>query len=147
MKFKLWLENEEFVLATADEQGVQFETGKPVTFQYMRSKAKAPSLGAKFQQDIEPAGRYLIHNEDPGSRAEERWEIGKITLQHPLVIKFNPVNNVSYDEDSWKANLAQHYGKTGKALSKAIVDDGYDGIVTVGQGPYTKEIVDLTMFG
>jgi len=146
MKFKLWLENEELLLAKANKQGVKFETGKPVTFQYLRGRDKAPFFGPTYQQDIEPAGRYLIHNEDPGDRAEDRWEVGQITFHNPLVIKFNPVDDVSYDENSWKARLAKHYKKIGKNLSKAIVSDGYDGVVTVGQGPYTKEIVDLTMF-
>ena len=143
MQFKLWLENIEF--STANEQGVQFITGKPVTFKYLRGKEKAPNFGPLYQQDIEPAGRYVIHNEDPGDRAEERWEIGTITFQHPLVIPFNLKNSVSYDENSWKSVLSQHYKKTEKGLRQAIKAAGYDGIVTTMNG-HTREIVDISMF-
>lgn len=147
MNFKTFLENEQLHFATANDQGVQFVTGKPVTFTYVRRNEGAPNFGSLYQQDIEPAGRYLAHNEDPGPNAEETgWEVGQVTFQSPLVIKFNPENDVSYDEHSWKSSLHRHYGKKGKELSQAIKADGYDGIVTVGMGPYAKEIVDLTMF-
>lgn len=142
------MENEDkeaLVFATANDQGVQFATGQPVTFTYQRRNEGAPNFGSLYQQDIEPAGRYMVHNEDPGpDAAASGWETGQITFQSPLVIKFNPDNDVSYDEHSWKASLYRHYGKTGKQLSQAIKADGYDGIVTVGMGPYAKEIVDLT---
>jgi len=142
MKFKLWLENIEF--GTANEQGIQFVTGKSVTFKYLRGKEKAPNFGPLYQQDIEPAGKYVIHNEEPGDTGS-RWEVGEITFKNPLVIPFNSKNSVSYDENSWKSNLSQHYKKTGKRLSQAIRADGYDGIVTVMNG-HTREIVDISMF-
>lgn len=149
MNFRVWIEQGEekpqLPFATANEQGVRFETGRPVTFSYMRRNEAVGNFGSTYQQDIEPAGRYMIHNEEPGDTGD--WEIGTQVFTNPLVIQFNPVNHVSYDEDSWKYTLYQYYGgKKGKALSKAIRADGYDGIVTVGMGPYTKEIVDLTMF-
>jgi hypothetical protein len=39
----------------------------------------------------------------------------------------------------------QYGGKTGKELSRAIANDGYDGIVTLKDGE-TSEIVDLSAF-
>lgn len=149
MNFRVWIEqgeeNPQLPFATAHDQGVRFETGRPVTFTYMRMNSPAGNFGSTYQQDIEPAGRYMIHNEDPGDTGG--WEVGTQVFSSPLVLKFNPVDDVSYDENSWKHALHKYYGgKKRKALSRAIRADGYDGIVTVGMGPYAKEIVDLTMF-
>jgi hypothetical protein len=134
--------------ATATEYGVSFETGKPVEVRYIRSTKKAPPPMAldRYQQRIEPAGRYMLHNPEPGD-LPPGWESGVVRFQNPLVIPFNRVPGNYYDQWSWKAELAMHYGKRGRALSRAIVRDGYDGIVTVmlGAGD-TREIVDLTWF-
>jgi ribosomal protein S18 acetylase RimI-like enzyme len=74
------------------------------------------------------------------------WETGTVTFDNPLVLAFN-TGAGHYDENSWKAHLADYYhGLTGLGLTRALLSDGYDGIVTVetvrGQS-YTSEIVDL----
>jgi hypothetical protein len=125
-----------------EEYGVVFETGRPVTFRFVRSTEKAPYFGSRFQQDIEPAGVYLVHNPTPGD-LPPRWVAGTATFEYPMVVLFNAADRFGgYDEDSWKAHLHDEYGKTGRALSTAVLKDGYDAIVTVGDG-YTKEIVAL----
>ncbi len=143
-------------LAEVEEQGVFFKTGVPVTFRYLRNTRPAPYLGSKHQQDIEPAGKFMLHQEEPGDVAR-RWETGVVRFDRPLVIWFNtdpdPERFVYYSEHSWKARLAKHYGLTGVDLSRALLADGYDAIVTVGryQDPRgrrapifdTREIVDL----
>jgi hypothetical protein len=128
----------------------QFETGRPVEFPSLRFNQPAPDMGDRYQQHIEPAGRYIIKNEnDPSYEPPEPWIKDTISFQNPLVIPFNTKpDNSAYDEFSWKHRLADHYGKTGLELSLALIDDGYDGIVTVyidpdGNPRYTKEIVDL----
>ena len=147
MDFKIWLEDiSQLPLTTATEQGIKFETGRPVTITYLRNNDVAPNLGSTYQQDIEPAGRYMIHNEEPGETGDY-WEVGQITFRNPLVIAFNTGGFGGYDTGSWKYKLHEYYGgKTGKQLSRAILQDGYDGIVTVGpENSYTKEIVDLSV--
>lgn len=141
-----------------DVYGRRFETGVPVEFKYVRNNQKAPDFGSRYQQDIEPAGRYLIHNEDPGSedylRELERrgWEFGTHKFEHPLVMAFNSNNEAYYDENSWKAVLSRKFGGfKGEALARAIIGQGYDGVVTVrlnekGEPLYVSEIVDLTGF-
>lgn len=141
-----------------DVYGRHFETGVPVEFRYVRNNESAPDFGSRYQQDIEPAGRYLTHNEDPGSEdylAEMRrrgWEYGLAKFENPLVITFNTKKQINYDEHSWKAALSRKFGGfTGEALARAIVGQGYDGIVTVhandkGEPLYVSEIVDLTGF-
>ncbi|MCA9244511.1 MAG: hypothetical protein KDA32_11180 [Phycisphaerales bacterium] len=63
---------------------------------------------------------------------------GTLTFHNPLVIE--------NDSLQWKKTLSDAYGgKTGKALSLALLRDGYDGVVTVDNG-HASEILDLTSF-
>lgn len=143
---KRWADSE---LAEVTEYGVRFMTGTPVTFRYVRNTEASPNFGNRFQQDIEPAGRFMLHNPSPGDLARG-WEAGEISFNSPLVLPLSGDMGLIYGPSSWKAALHRHYGKTGKALSRAIVKDGYDAVVTVasygGKPVDTREIVDLTMF-
>lgn len=135
-----------------DEAGVQFQTGVPVTMRYIRNVQPAPYFGDRFQQDIEPAGRYLMHlHWDPGQRAAEQgWEVGEVTLHAPLVLSFTtdgPEAPTLYGPGSWKARLHQALSASGCKLTKALRTAGFDSIVTVwlqgGEPSHTKEIVLL----
>jgi NUDIX domain len=138
-------------LVEVDELGVRFATGEPVTFPYMHSTESAPYLGAQYGQDVEPAGFYLLSDT---SRAAEHptpgWEYGEISFQSPLVLAMtttdDPMEPV-YGPNGWKARLHRAYGLGGADLSRALLADGYDAIVTVwvqGDQPGgTREIVDL----
>ncbi len=146
-----WLQRIAHKVDTVITNDNRFQTGTPIEFAYMRGKQPAPNFGERFQQHIEPAGRYMIYDYDP-SRPDESdyWERGKVNFANPLVIPFNSVpDNSSYDTTNWKMTLHKAYGgKKGLELAKAIIADGYDGIVTVyidpdGKPSYTKEIVDL----
>jgi len=133
--------------AEVTEYGVHFATGEPVTFRYVRNTEKSPNFGGRYQQDIEPAGRYLLHNPDPGD-LPPRWMTGKVTLHSPLVLAFSTGGAGGYDDHNWKARLVSWYGRKGHALTRKILEDGYDGIVTVGtdrsgRGIETREIVVL----
>lgn len=129
-----------------------FETGEPVTFEFLRNTESAPDFGPRYQQDIEPGGLYMLHA-TRGSLTLPGWVDGRTTFRKPLVIAFNadPDAPSLYNETSWKAQLHEEYDAVGKNLSRALAADGYDGIVTIGLGPdgrprETKEIVDLTWF-
>lgn len=97
---------QELPFRSIDASGRRFETGVPVEFRYVRNNEKASDFGSRFQQDIEPAGRYLTHNEEPGPEdyLEEMkrrgWEYGLARFEHPLVIAFNTKNEINYDEHS-----------------------------------------------
>ncbi len=121
--------------------GIEFTTGKPVTFEFIRNTEKAPNMGSTYGQDIEPAGKFMQQREQvfdlpPGMIS------GEVTFKSPLVIEHG-------DTREWKKALTANYGgKTGKNLSKAILADGFDGIVTVNsKGGYASEIVDLSVVG
>ena len=123
--------------------GKLFETGKPVTFPYLHNKDSAtkmfgiPDKDSPFGRGYEPSAKYVTyHDGDKPSYGD--FEAGEITFNNPLVIDNDNLN--------WKQALSESYGgKTGKALSKAIIKDGFDGIVTV-DGKSISEIVDLTTF-
>jgi 8-oxo-dGTP pyrophosphatase MutT (NUDIX family) len=137
--------------ATHDEYGVHFETGVPVEFNYLRHNTKTPNYGARFQQHIEPAGRYMVHQPPNTQIASDRhtsMETGKVAFKNPLVIAENTGGGQGYDDTSWKARLHRHFGVAGHHLSKRLARLGHDAIITVGQGrePHTSEIVDLTSF-
>lgn len=137
------------------EYGVLFETGTPVTFKYVRNTEKSPYLGGKYQQDIEPAGIYLLHNPEPGDLAPG-WVAGEATIENPLVLPLNSApgrgiyddNSWIYDDNSWKAWLHRRYKKRARGLTRALLADGHDGVVTVtldkdGTPVDTREIVLL----
>lgn len=137
----------ELPLTQVDFKGIHFETGVPVTFEFVRNTVPSHQFGTEFQQHIEPAGRFMLVREVSGP-PPSGWESGTVTFEHPLVIAFNTQGG-GYDEHSWKAKLSAAYrGKKGRALSRALLADGYDGIVTVGgyQGEHEPmEIIDLTV--
>jgi hypothetical protein len=92
----------------------------------------------------------MITNQYPADTEEDsQWEHGDITFQNPLVIRLTSDPDTIYGEKGWKAALSRAYGgKTGIELSRAIVADGHDGVVTVwvqdGEPSETREIVDLS---
>lgn len=150
-----WLQRiaqaDEYPFSRLEDQGRKFETGVPVEFRFLHNKEKAPNFGPRYQQDIEPAGRYMIHNEEPGDLTNTSWQTDLAQFSNPLVIEFNVDDDSSYNEHSWKSFLSKKFGGLkGKQLSKAIAKAGYDGIVTIkkyeGKPFGTGEIVDLRMF-
>lgn len=133
---------EELPFARAREGNVVFETGRPVSFTFIRNTEKSPHFGALYQQNVEPAGRYLLLDTDPSSSLVRGWTRGTVSFRSPLVIRFSETGR--YDDTSWKAVLARHFRARGRTLSRAIQRAGYDGIVTVAEGE-TREIVDLNV--
>jgi len=152
-KAKLEAKREKIATTEVTEGKTTFKTGEPVTFDYVRNTAPAPKAKAgddRYQQKIEPAGRYISHVDKAHWGPEQPDQTrGSMTFNKPLVLHMNTGGPDAplYDENSWKARLQQAYGgKKGKALSRALAKEGFDGIVTVEttkRGSYTSEIVDL----
>lgn len=71
------------------------------------------------------------------------WAAGRITLKRPMILPFN-TGAGGYDKESWKARLAAAYGKRGRALSRALIREGYDCIVTFDKDNDILEVVILT---
>ncbi|MFA6233494.1 MAG: DUF5661 family protein [Bacteroidota bacterium] len=127
-------------LVSHTEEGTHFVTGSPVSFHFIHNPAGAPNMGARFGQNIEPTGMYLLAVFDKGTEDHAinlGWDVGEISFHKPLVLSW-----IGYGEDGWKSRLSKAYGKTRGALTRALISDGYDGIVTVGSRG-TSEIVSL----
>lgn len=125
---------------------------EPIDFDFVRntesSKSFAPPPGMDFGQDIEPAGRYMSQRTSGYTPPDDRWVTGSVRFEKPL-----HVANSDLDPTQWKRELSEVYGGlTGKKLSRALANDGYDAIVThdemFGTGPDEgiSEVVDLTMY-
>lgn len=140
------------------EDGAHFKTGKPVRVKYIRHTAPAPKYipGTvdTYQQTLEPHGRYLVHNPNPGDLASG-IEAGEVQFRNPLVVAFNTQADKdgwwgAYNGTSWKARLSTALKAKGKGLSKKLLDMGHDGVVTIalkdGKPSHVSEIVDLTGF-
>ncbi len=140
-------------LRETEEGGVHFKTGVPVEFNYGHRSEHAPKPGPedRFQQRVEPAGFYAVHLDTEGAVQHAQslgLEVGKLRAKNPLVMAENtkPGGRI-YDENSWKAELSRAYGgKTGRALSKAVVASGHDVIVTVTEKGNVGEVVSLASF-
>lgn len=131
------------LLDAVTDQSIRFETGKPVSFPFARNTEKSPYVGATYQQDIEPAGRYVILDYDSSRVAPRPWVQGRMRFEQPLVLRFVPRGvELGYGPQSWKARLAREFGSTGRRLSAKLRKLGFDGIVTTHAGE-TREIVAL----
>lgn len=119
------------------------QDAEPMDLDFIRnpqSLAGNQAANHDFGQDVEPAGRYMNQGE---GFTPEGWESGSVRFEKPLHMHWGETGLYT-TEDNWKQRLSAHYGgKTGKALSRAVRDDGHDGIVTHNKYG-TSEIVDLT---
>ena len=109
---------------------------------YMKNKGKTDYFGSRYGQNIEPAGEYMIlddmYKERPDKYMLPDYEYGFITFKHPLILDF-----IDTTDKGWKRTLSNMYGgKIKKNLSKAIMKDGYDAIVTISDYG-VEEIVNL----
>ena len=138
-------------LASVTEEGVRFETGKPVTFKYYRFRQNTGNFGSRFGQDIEPTGKYMSHQTKAEAFTDDqkaayatqgmRVEEGKATFRKPLVLRHG-----GQRAGGWKQRLSEVFGAKKKALTRALLKAGYDGIVTVDknrEGNHTSEIISL----
>lgn len=122
-------------LPLAKSSDGRFETGKPITFEFLRNKESAGYYGKLYSQDIEPKGMYMISKEVSGP-VSDMWNVGTVKFDNPLVIRF-------VDTHQWKKDLVDAFHVKGKSLSNKLLKLGYDAIVTVDDKGNTWEIVNL----
>ncbi len=138
---------EDLGLARVSEHGRLVETGRPVTIPYVHNDEKAPHMGAKFGQDVEPSGFYVQHVPESDRPLPRGWSRGTAVLKHPLVLieSFDP--HAIYGPTGWKAMLHAATKKNSRVLSRYLMSLGFDSIVPVRsdakRGETTTEIVVL----
>ena len=117
-------------------KGDEVKTNQPVSIKYNRNKEKSPDMGSEFGQDVEASGVYVT--QDNGF-TPDGFESGTADIKSPLVIEVTDDTQIEY-----KRELSKKYkGKKGKALTKALIKDGYDSIITKNEDGTTGEIIIL----
>lgn len=117
------------------------ETGKPTLLFFARntvsSKVYGVPEGMDYGQEIEPAGEYLVVDvQDLSANANPDREYGVIVYRNPLVIDHKNTTSTG-----WKKDLSERFGgKTGKALTSAIMQAGFDGILTRDAYGYSESV-------
>ena len=133
--------------ATGKVAGNKLETGKPVEVPFVRNTESATDLFGKPDKDspydrgYEPAGEYFTPT-DTVQSVSGNMVSGTHKFKNPLVL-----NEGEYGkQSSWKRGLSREFGNlTGGELTQAVIDQGYDAIITIGKyGP--SEAVNLETF-
>ena len=121
------------------DENINKVTDDGLTMTYVRVPNKnTPYYGSTFGQNIEPAGEYMSMDTLKGKNKIDGYEYGTIQFKKPLVLE-----HINTSDTGWKKTVSDMYkGLTGKKLSKALIKDGYDAIVTYDEYGY-NEIVNL----
>ena len=100
----------------------------------------------EFGQRMEPAGKYMNLLTDRGVEISSRagipnMEYGKVDFVNPVII-----DKTNLTSAQWKKVLSERYGGlTGEGLSRAMIKDGYDGIITVERASNGKVVPSETI--
>ena len=106
-----------------------------VSLSIMKNPEKAPYMGSRFGQDVEPFGTYVLKKDFDGELSAP-WIGGVAELSKPLVI------SVTYDTlVSWKYDLAKQYKAKNKLLTNKLMKLGYDSIITKNDDGSFGEII------
>ena len=107
-----------------------------IKLQIVKNPEKAPYMGARYGQDVEPAGIYVTDYADYPSGIPTGWRLGEIRINNPLYIP------VTFDNlNQWKYDLSKKYKAKGKRLTEKLLNAGYDAIITVEPNGSHVEIV------
>lgn len=114
-------------------------TDNGLTMTYVRvPNQNTQNYGSTYGQNIEPAGEYMSMDTSQGKHKIAGYEYGTILFKKPLVLE-----HINTGDTGWKKTVSDMYnGLTGKKLTDALIEDGYDAIVTYDKYGY-NEIVNL----
>lgn len=108
------------------------------TMTLSKNTEKAPNMGSRFGQDVEPAGFYAIQKESDHLDDHPNYKTFTVDIKKPLII-----NTTKEGLIDWKRNLSGKYNAKGAKLSKKLMEEGYDSIITTDEYGYTGEIIVL----
>lgn len=107
------------------------------TLTLLKNTEKAPNMGSRFGQDVEPAGFYATQKESEHLDDHPNYKTFTVDIKKPLVI------DVTEDLIKWKRDLSDRYKAKGAKLSKMLMEEGYDSIITTDKHGFTGEIIVL----
>jgi hypothetical protein len=110
---------------------------QPITLRLIHNKEKAPYLGKRFGQDVEPAGYYAIEKPSTFTGATN-YDVVEFQSKKPLYIPVTSDTLVS-----WKYELSKKYKSKKKELTNKLMSEGYDAIITKYAEGDTGEIIIL----
>lgn len=115
-------------------------TKEGITMTYVHMKNQNTQYyGSTYGQNIEPSGEYMSMDVYQGKYKVPNADYGTIHFYNPLIL-----DHINTGENGWKKTLSEMYGgKTGKNLSNAIMESGYDAIITIDEDGNYNEIVNL----
>lgn len=116
----------------------KIKTGSPVSLHYARNKksSKDYKTNQDFGQKIEPHGEYMNLHHEKLRQNNPDWEYGLIEFKNPLVL-----DHKDSSSEGWKKDLSEMFGgKTGKALTEAIKQKGYDAVLTKDKYGYSESV-------
>jgi DNA polymerase III sliding clamp (beta) subunit (PCNA family) len=128
--FKILLEDDTEQFAKGGQIGVDLVL--------LHNKEKAPNMGKKYGQDVEPSGYYAIEKETNMMDSNPNYETVTFNPAKPLIIDVDDDTLVS-----WKYELSKKYKAKGKKLSEKLMKEGYDVIITKYSNGDTGEIIIL----
>lgn len=111
-----------------------------ITMSYVHmNNQNTQNYGTLYGQNIEPSGEYMNVDTMEGKYKVPGADYGTIHFDNPLIL-----DHINTGETGWKKTLSEMFeNKTGKELSSAIKDAGYDGIITIDEDGYYNEVVNL----
>ena len=101
------------------------ELNEQLELPIMKNMEPAPNMGSRFGQDVEPAGTYVSHFEKGNNPNAPNHKYGKALIKKPLFIDVNDDTLIQY-----KRELADKYKAKGKTLTKKLMNQGYDALIT-----------------
>lgn len=103
----------------------------------LKNKEKAPNMGNRFGQDVEPTGYFAIQKETRHLDKMPNYETVKADIKNPLII------DVTDDLIKWKRDLSEKYSSKTKRLTNKLIKEGYDSIITTTKTGELGEIIIL----
>jgi hypothetical protein len=102
----------------------------------MKNMEAAEYHGSEFGQDVEPKGTYVLEW-DRNIKLFPGWIGGMANLTKPLYIDLDEYNNPI----DYKMDLSTKFKAKGANLTKKLMSQGYDSIITRDKKYGTGEIV------
>ena len=120
------------------ENGGVLDIDNSKKFTLLHNNDKAPYLGSLYGQDVEPTGFFAIikHNNDLDSLPN--YDTYVFYSKKQLYIPIESDNYIS-----WKNELSKKYKAKKSALTKKLLAEGYDILITVYDNGDTGEVIVL----
>ena len=120
------------------EKGGLLDTDTSKKFTLLHNTDKAPYMGSLYGQDVEPTGFFAVIKNNNTFDSLPNYDTYVFYSQKQLYIPIESDNYIS-----WKNELSKKYKAKKSALTKKLVAEGYDILITVYDNGDTGEVIVL----